>query len=62
MTIYIVDAFTDQLFKGNPAGVCVLNEWLPDELMQQAEMALYRAKAMGRGRFCFFEKGNLPRA
>ena len=34
----------------------------PDELMQQADMALYRAKAMGRGRFCFFEMGNLPRA
>ena len=31
-----VDAFTSELFKGNPAGVCLLeNEWLPDELMQR---------------------------
>ena len=32
--IYQVDAFSDQLFKGNPAAVCPLVEWLPDELMQ----------------------------
>lgn len=31
---YIVDAFTDTVFKGNPAAVCILSEWLPDELMQ----------------------------
>jgi PhzF family phenazine biosynthesis protein len=32
-----VDAFTSELFKGNPAGVCVLegNDWLPDDLMQR---------------------------
>jgi len=34
MNYYIVDAFTSQLFKGNQAGVCPLDEWLPDELMQ----------------------------
>ena len=27
-------AFTDRQFAGNPAGVCVLNEWLPDALLQ----------------------------
>jgi PhzF family phenazine biosynthesis protein len=32
--IYQVDAFSDQLFKGNPAAVCPLTEWLPDALMQ----------------------------
>lgn len=32
--IYKVDAFTDKLFGGNPAGVCIINEWLSDELMQ----------------------------
>ena len=32
--IYQVDAFSNQLFKGNPAAVCPLTEWLPDELMQ----------------------------
>jgi PhzF family phenazine biosynthesis protein len=33
--IYQVDAFTDQLFGGNPAAVCPLDKWLPDALMQQ---------------------------
>jgi len=32
--IYQVDAFTDQLFSGNPAAVCPLEYWLPDELLQ----------------------------
>ncbi len=32
--MYQVDAFTDKLFSGNPAAVCVLDEWLGDELMQ----------------------------
>ena len=31
---YQVDAFTDKLFSGNPAAVCVLDTWLSDELMQ----------------------------
>lgn len=30
---YIVDAFTDTLFHGNQAAVCLLDEWLPDELL-----------------------------
>lgn len=33
--IYQVDAFTDQLFGGNPAAVCPLKEWLPEATMQQ---------------------------
>lgn len=33
--IYQVDAFADQPFRGNPAAVCVLDEWLPAALMQQ---------------------------
>ena len=33
--IYQVDAFTSEVFKGNPAAVCPLNEWLPDEIMQK---------------------------
>ncbi len=36
--IYQVDAFTDALFKGNPAAVVVLNEWLPNDLMQKIAM------------------------
>ncbi|AXY57178.1 PhzF family phenazine biosynthesis protein [Acinetobacter chinensis] len=34
MKMYQVDAFTQQLFKGNPAAVLVLDEWLDDVLMQ----------------------------
>ncbi|NLP57884.1 PhzF family phenazine biosynthesis protein [Lutibacter sp. B1] len=35
MTIYQVDAFTNEVFKGNPAAVCPLNEWISDNLMQK---------------------------
>jgi len=34
MRYYVVDAFTDELFKGNPAGVCLLDEWPEDRVMQ----------------------------
>lgn len=33
--IYQIDAFTDTVFGGNPAAVCILKEWLSDELMQK---------------------------
>ena len=33
--IYQVDAFTSEVFKGNPAAVCPLKEWLPDKIMQE---------------------------
>jgi PhzF family phenazine biosynthesis protein len=32
--MYQVDAFTDKLFAGNPAAVCPLQEWLPDDQLQ----------------------------
>lgn len=32
--LYQVDAFTDRVFAGNPAAVCPLGEWLPNETMQ----------------------------
>lgn len=35
LPVYVVDAFTNKLFGGNPAAVCPLKEWLPDELMQK---------------------------
>lgn len=35
MKCYVVDAFTDRVFKGNPAAVCVMDRWLPDSLMQE---------------------------
>jgi len=34
LPIYQVDAFTNQLFRGNPAAVCPLETWLPDDLLQ----------------------------
>ena len=34
MKQYIVDAFTDKPFHGNPAAVCVMDRWIPDETMQ----------------------------
>ena len=35
---YVVDAFADRIFEGNPAGVCILEEWLPSEKMQKIAM------------------------
>lgn len=32
--LFQVDAFTAELFQGNPAAVCPLDEWLPDSLLQ----------------------------
>jgi PhzF family phenazine biosynthesis protein len=32
---YHVDSFTDELFAGNPAGVCILSAFLPDGVMQK---------------------------
>jgi PhzF family phenazine biosynthesis protein len=32
--LFQVDAFADKAFTGNPAAVCVLDDWLPDEQMQ----------------------------
>lgn len=49
--IYQVDAFTDQLFGGNPAAIVPLTEWIDEKLMQQiasennlAETAFYVKK------------------
>jgi predicted PhzF superfamily epimerase YddE/YHI9 len=32
---YVVDAFSDGPFTGNPAGVCPLEEWPPDDILQK---------------------------
>ena len=32
--MFQVDAFTSELFKGNPAAVCLLDQWLDENLMQ----------------------------
>jgi PhzF family phenazine biosynthesis protein len=32
--LYQIDAFTDKIFRGNPAAVCVLDKWTDEEKMQ----------------------------
>ncbi|OQX06199.1 MAG: isomerase [Desulfobulbaceae bacterium A2] len=34
ISLYQVDAFTERVFEGNPAAVCPLQGWLPDETLQ----------------------------
>src|ERR1700676_5412437 len=53
--IYQVDAFASGLFRGNPAAVCPLERWLPDEMLQSiaaennlAETAYYTPTGHGR--------------
>lgn len=35
LRLYQIDAFADRVFTGNPAAVCVLDQWLDTALMQQ---------------------------
>ena len=56
MTIpyYEVLAFTDRLFAGNPAGICILEEWLPDPLLQKIAAENNLAETA-----FFIERGNV---
>lgn len=54
MQYFVVDAFTDRLFAGNPAGVCLLDKPLSDAVLQQiaaennlAETAFLQKQAKG---------------
>lgn len=38
MKYFVVDAFAEKVFEGNPAGVCIMEEWIPDDLMQNIAM------------------------
>jgi PhzF family phenazine biosynthesis protein len=38
LSIFQADAFAEELFRGNPAAVIPLSEWLPDSLMQKIAM------------------------
>ncbi|MFC0878240.1 PhzF family phenazine biosynthesis protein [Saccharicrinis sp. FJH2] len=33
--VFQIDAFTKNVFGGNPASVCILDKWLPDEKLQK---------------------------
>jgi PhzF family phenazine biosynthesis protein len=53
--IYQMDAFASDLFRGNPAAVCPLDRWLPDQTLQAiaaennlAETAYYVPVSEGR--------------
>lgn len=35
--LYKIDAFTENVFGGNPAAVCHLEKWLKPELLQKIE-------------------------
>lgn len=50
--IYIVDSFTDEPFKGNPAGVCLLTNELSDSAMVSI------AKELGLSETAFIQKIN----
>jgi PhzF family phenazine biosynthesis protein len=38
LSLYHVDAFAEKVFKGNPAAVVPLHEWLEDDVMQKIAM------------------------
>jgi len=59
--IYQVDAFAKRLFAGNPAAVCPLDEWLPDDKLQSialennlAETAYFVPNGDGRYKLRWF--------
>lgn len=35
MKQYVVDAFSEKVFSGNPAAICVMDSWICDELMMK---------------------------
>ncbi|SHN38560.1 PhzF family phenazine biosynthesis protein [Chitinophaga sp. CF418] len=54
LKLYQVDAFADKIFTGNPAAVCPLQEWLPDDVLLKiavennlSETAFYVPKGDG---------------
>ncbi len=54
LEMFQIDAFASAVFTGNPAAVCPLDHWLPDQLMQRiaaennlAETAFFVAKDAG---------------
>lgn len=62
--LYQVDAFTDEIFGGNPAAVIPLAEWLPDETLQAialennlSETAFVIARGQGRYDLRWFTPG-----
>ena len=63
MKQYIVDAFTEKVFQGNPAAVCITDKWLSDELMMQVagennlSETAFAVKENGKYRLRWFTPG-----
>jgi PhzF family phenazine biosynthesis protein len=56
LPIFQVDAFTNRVFAGNPAAVVVMDQWLPDQLLQAiAEENNYSETAFVVPRGDFFD-------
>ena len=53
MRQYVVDAFTDHVFAGNPAAVCVMDKWLDEATM----MAITRENNLSETAFAVKEGG-----
>lgn len=65
--IYQIDAFSSELFAGNPAAVCPLDDWLDDALMQSvaaennlSETAFFAAEGKGYRLRWFTPKLEVP--
>lgn len=59
--LYVIDAFTRRVFGGNPAAVCPLDAWLPDDVMQKigqennlSETAFFVRESEGEYRLRWF--------
>lgn len=48
LTYHVIDAFAERPFEGNPAGVCVLDGWLPDATM----LAIAAENRLSETAFC----------
>ena len=50
MKQYIVDAFTNKPFSGNPAAVCVMDKWPSEEFMKNLATVIYWRLRIWNGR------------
>ena len=55
MRQYVIDAFTDHVFAGNPAAVCVMGKWLDEEKM----MAITIENNLSETAFALKEEGKV---
>ena len=58
LTYHVIDAFAERPFEGNPAGVCVLDEWLPDATM--LAIAAAESKMLVRNKLVAFSALLMP--